>query len=163
MASGSPSPGMSFELSLAELTNKLAAATKADREQAALSGMEKLIHAFVRDNLEDCSDIKYNPQLAKSLLAVEDMSDLLDASRGPAVEYILRKHVRSVVRYYVEQVNNARPIAVTDKAKFRVRMESIGLNIGWSQECDSRRLMPDGNVIVMACLTFALLFLTLRK
>jgi hypothetical protein len=156
-------PPMSYELLLASLSRTLAAASREVREAIVLEGIEGLICAFVRENLEDCTDITYNPQLAKPLLAMEDLTDLLGGAGATAVEYTLRKHVRSVVGCYVGQVNTARPIAVKDKAKFVEHMECIGLSISRSQDSGFRRLMPDGNVVVMAILTLALAALILAR
>eukprot|EP00026_Physarum_polycephalum_P018652 Phypoly_transcript_20314.p1 GENE.Phypoly_transcript_20314~~Phypoly_transcript_20314.p1 ORF type:complete len:111 (+),score=6.28 Phypoly_transcript_20314:11-343(+) len=46
-------------------------------ENHLLAGMRDLIQCYIKEKLEDCSDIKYNDDLAKSLIAVQDFSDLL--------------------------------------------------------------------------------------
>jgi hypothetical protein len=127
-----------------------------------LPRMEALVAAFVRDNLETTSDVVYNPDLAKSLVALEDFDDLL---AGRFDEYAIRKHMRSIIRMYMGETNRAHPIKITDRAKFGIHMETIGLNIGWSNDTlgASRSLLPDGNVVVLALLTLAVAVLAFKR
>lgn len=137
--------------------------TESELELVIYTGMEKLINIFVGQNLSDCSDIKYNEQLAKSIIAIEDFHDLIKDSNPN--EYTIRKHIRNIMKIYVGEVNRARKIIVNDKSKFGFQMESIGLNVGWTSETtSSRNMTPDGNVLVLAGLTLAVLALVvLRK
>lgn len=124
--------------------------------------MEKLVHVYIHEKLEDCSDLKYRPDLAKALIAGEDFSDLI----ARANDYDVCKHMRSVIRAYVSEVNRARPIKVTDRAKFGVSMEYLGINIGGSAESTSggRSVVPDGNMLVLSVMTVIIVaLLTLRK
>jgi hypothetical protein len=118
--------------------------------------LEAVVAAYIRQNLEDCSDLRYSEDLAKSLVGLEDVTDLLN---GRCNEYIIWKHLRSVVRLYVQEVNTCRPIAVTDSAKFDSRMEFLGLNVrrtsGSTSSSYYRDLLPEGNVLVMSILTAA--------
>src|ERR1700693_556669 len=71
--------------------------------------LEEIIKAYIRENLESCSDIKYNVQLAKSIIAVEDFNDLLHAPN----EYVIRKHIRSIIRIYISEVSKSRQINIS--------------------------------------------------
>ena len=127
---------------------------------AVFPGMESLVSAYIRENLEGCSDLKYNADLAKALIASEDFADLLS---GHVNEYVIWKHLRDIVRLYVGEVNRSRPIRVSDRAKFGLHMETIGLNIGWSNDSiGTRSLVPDGNTLAFIVLTFALVLLFTR-
>lgn len=124
-----------------------------------MPGMVRLVEAFVRESLEPCSDVSFNATLAKSLIAIEDFNDL----DGAANEYLIRKHMRSIIRAYASEVNKARPIGIKDitTGTFGIHFESIGLNIGFSADSrghgDSRS--ADGNVIVMTALTLSIVVL----
>jgi hypothetical protein len=112
-------------------------------------GMEKLVRAYVREKLEDCSDIQYNPELGKALIACENFGDLI----GHADNYIVRKHMRNLIRSYVTSVYHARPIQVKERTKFGVSMEYLGVNVG--ESTGGRSAVPDGNVLVLSMLTLA--------
>jgi hypothetical protein len=112
---------------------------------------------FIKENLSDCSDITYNEQLAKSIISVEDFSDL--SSPDNMNEYVVRKHIRNIMKFYLTEVKRARKIEIKDKQKFGLHMESIGLNIGWSNETATKSYIPDGNVVVMAALTVMIVYL----
>ena len=117
--------------------------------------MELLISDFIRKELEYSSDIKYNADLAKSLIAEADFADL---ARENADEYTIRRHMREILRAYVRDTQIARPIHVTDKTRFGFQMESLGLNIGFSA---GQSLIPDGNVLVLSVTLVAVLALAL--
>jgi hypothetical protein len=114
--------------------------------------MNSLISSFIQDNLSGCSDIVYNENLAKPLIAIEDFSDLLQDT--PPNEYVIRKHIRSFMKTYVAEVNKARPIGIKNKNQFGLQMESLGLNVGFTSEQSTHHPLPDGNVVTLALLVF---------
>lgn len=125
-------------------------------------GLEKLLRQFVKENLEESSDISYNETLGKSIIGLFDVSELRGSSCN---EYVVRKYVRSILKQYVSEVNKARPINITDHVKFGVQMETVGLNIGFTSETNRgiRSVMPDGNVVVLSGLLALVLVLFFKK
>jgi hypothetical protein len=133
------------------------AGTKCD---LVLSSTEELTRLYIKDNVEKCTDVVFNQELAQCVIAVKDFADLLKPQEGRlALEYTARNHVRSVVRLYLSEVNKAHP-SETTKAQFGPLAETMGLR---SQESGSRSLVPDGNVLVMAGLTLLLAWLLTRR
>lgn len=143
-------PYESIELAIARLIRDIQTAKKEGRPPPDVlagilyPGMERLLQMFIRDKLSDCTDIVYNSDLAKSLISLDNFTDILTENA-------------------VSEVNKARPIQVTDKSRFGVHMETIGLNIGWSSDQRNRSIVPDGNVIVLATLTAFIAALFLMK
>ncbi len=125
-------------------------------------GIDGLITTFINENLSTCSDITYNLVLASYLVSLQDFQDLLS---GPVDAYVIRKHVRSIMRMYVNEVNRARPIRVSDRVQFGIQMETVGLNIGRSSQynSESRSILPDGNVIVLSILSLCMAYLLFKS
>eukprot|EP00744_Colponema_vietnamica_P008205 GILI01011726.1.p1 GENE.GILI01011726.1~~GILI01011726.1.p1 ORF type:complete len:165 (-),score=20.94 GILI01011726.1:69-563(-) len=125
---------------------------------AVYEGFEGLVKCYVEESLVPFSDINLNEEHLKNLVSCEDLDDLL---RGEVNEYVIRKHLRSVVRLYVSEINKTRPINVRDRAQFGFQMESIGLNVGFNTSTEQRTSMPDGNVLVVSVLSFLVVALAL--
>lgn len=118
----------SFELELRTLVGALRSAPEnASLSDVLFPGMEALVSTFYREKLEGCSSKMYSPELAKSLIAAEDYSDLLG---GHVDEYVIHKHLRSIVISYVGDANGP----IRKKYTFGIRVPSIGLLFGWSSE-----------------------------
>ena len=156
-------PRPSFELELRTLVGALRSAHEnATLADVVFPGMEALVSAFYREHLEGCSNKKYSPELAKSLIAAEDFSDLFG---GQVDEHVIRKHVRSIVLSLIGDDKGR----IRKKNTFGIRLPSIGLVFGWSSETSSdssgasRSQLLDGNVIVLIALTFALGCILLLK
>ena len=116
--------------------------------------------SYVESELGNITDIKFNDQLSKSLISVEDFSDVI---QGEINEYIIRKHLREIMKLYLKSVSEVRKITVTDKAKFGFQMETIGLNIGYTTENQSSSKYPDGNTVVLSVVMVVCLALVLRN
>ena len=78
---------------------------------------------YVEQELSVSSDITYNETLAKSIIALFDVSEL----RTNGNEYVVRRYIRSILKTYASEINKVRRIIVKDKAQ----METMGLNIGF--------------------------------
>lgn len=83
--------------------------------------------------------------------------------QGNINDYFIRKHMRNIVKFYLTEVDRARPIKITDSTRFGRHMESLGLSLGYQQNTSNRTLQPDGNVLVLSLLSAFLVFLFLRK
>ena len=114
------------------------------------------INYWIEQELSVSSDITYNETLAKSIIALFDVSEL----RTNGNEYVVRKYIRSILKTYVSEINKVRRIIVKDKAKFGIQMETMVLNIGFSSESSSRQFLPDDNVLVLSVLVLAIIILT---
>jgi hypothetical protein len=114
-------------------------------EEVLLDKFAKVLQLHIAE-LEECSDIVFNPKLARTLVSTVDFNELRTTE---AFEYVVRKYVRSIMKLYVQNVSKARPIHVKDKTLFDLQMESYGINVGFTAETASRSLTPDGNVIVV--------------
>lgn len=107
--------------------------------------MESLMRVFIEENLSTCSDIKWHEQLGRFIIADEQFSDITRTSS----EYQIRKYVATLVKKFVTSINNTRKIKITDRARFALQMEMLGLDIGhWKFS----RWLPDGNMVAMAAL-----------
>jgi len=152
-------PRPSFDLELRTLVGALRSAHEnATLSDVVLPGMEALVSAFYREHLEGCSNKEYSPELAKSLIAAEDFSDVLG---GQVDEYVIRKHLRSIVLSLFGDDKGP----IRKKNTFGIRLPSIGLVCGWSSDSSgaSRSQLLDGNVIALIALTFALGCILLLK
>lgn len=70
----------STEVFIAEAISALKAADRNDKPTFQLllfDKMRAIIEAYVKEKIEDCTDLKFDDSLARSLIAVEDFSDLL--------------------------------------------------------------------------------------
>jgi hypothetical protein len=47
-----------------------------------LSSMEELTRLYIKDNVETYTDVVYNQELAQSVIAVEDFTDLVKPLEG---------------------------------------------------------------------------------
>jgi hypothetical protein len=136
--------------------------------------MQELVSLYVKERLESCSDIRYNDELAKALIADEDFTDLLN---GKHHEYVIRKHIRNIMKMYLTEVRRARLIGVTDRTQFSLALETVGFNMaaidqhGSSGLCPladkirPRSIAPDGNVLAVVMMLVAIvgLFALMNK
>lgn len=122
--------------------------------------VELVLEAYIKENLVSSSNIKYNSELAKSMVAIEDFSELM-SGREEVNEYSLRKHLRNIVKFYLAETNKAHPIQVTDKTRFVLQLEALGLSLNMGQE--RTWVPPDGNILVMSLLVLALSAMVLLK
>jgi hypothetical protein len=163
----------SFEVELARFSKALKAAVKTARHEEGGGGekalvdfvqpsKEALVAAYIRESLEPYSNIKCNDDLVNQLVGIHDFSEFLD-EKGSWNGYTVRRHVRSVIKMYLAETNKARAIKVTNTVQFELRLEAVGLNLGWAQTSHSPSVLPDGNIVVLAALTLALVYLVLRK
>jgi hypothetical protein len=106
---------------------------------------DEIIKANV-DELSSCSDVRYVPNLAKTLIQITDFKELRETN---ANDYVLRKYIRSIMKMYLEQISKVREIKVKDKVLFRMPMEAIGFNIGFTTQTTERSVIPDGNVLAL--------------
>lgn len=189
---GSPARVQGFEVAMLNLVRTLQAskregASPADRLALVHDGMEKLVTAFVKDNLETCSNIKYNSELVQSLLSADDLEDPAFAANP---EYAIRNHLRNIIRAYISVVNQHHPVKASDRTQLGLHLESIGLSFGFSSDASGKRIfcrvvvlrflsvfillclstcagtprsyLPDGNVLALClvtCLVVVLAFM----
>lgn len=86
--------------------------------------MEEILKAFI-EGFSPVSDIVFNEDLAKVVLG----HFTFDEFRKQADEYVIRRHLRDVMRMYLTEVHRSRKIQVKDKEKFGFQLEAIGLNL----------------------------------
>jgi hypothetical protein len=118
-----------------------------DLELSIRDGMTRLIEQYVA-SLATSSDLTFNDDLAKSIVAMDDITDMF----GSVNEYTIRKHLRELLRAYITSTNQSRHITISDKAKFGFQMEHLGINIGYTTDSQARSSTPDGNVVVVSAL-----------
>jgi len=147
----------SYELTLKQFISKLK--KKELNTEQAKNQFEEIIQKFVEEKLSPYSNIKYNSELAKNLLAFEDLTDIFEDSNVD--EYTVRKHIRDLLKAYISDVNNIHSIDIKDKQKFGFHLESVGLSL--ANETSSRSIFPDGNVIVLTIGLLVALFIALTK
>lgn len=163
--STSDSTPPSYELELHELVKQfecLRAKSPLERRAAiddvVMPAFKQLGRTYIQEELSASSDIKYDEQLLKNVLSEENFNDLLD---GGASEYVLRKHLRSVMKGYIRSVNAARTIQIKDKHRFGLQLERLGVSVGFQAETSARSTMLDGNVKLLTAATLTAFLATL--
>lgn len=127
--------------------------------------LQKLLHKYITEKLENWSDICYNDDLIKYAIAEEDYSDIIQHTKKAHnyINYRLRVHIRNIMSTYIDEIYKAHPINITDNEKLNKEMKFLGVRIYWSEEKDNKSLLPDGNVLVMGSLVLIMGCLFLYK
>lgn len=123
-----------------------------------------LLETYVIKNIEPYTDITYNPELARDIVALVDCSDLV---RDGAKQSVVRERVQNLIRLYMTQVNRIKPIVVTNRCvKFGFHLEALGFTLGYTTDSSQPTRVPDGNVVVLTAasvMMVAVLLITLFR
>ena len=153
---------ITYELSLKRFINKLKKKEYKDKEEVK-NAFEEVIGNYINENIVPNTDLKYNQELTKNLLAEEDLSDIFE-KEGEIDEYTVRKNMRDIMKAYLLTVDRTHKFKITNKQKFGFHLESIGLTLGFNNDPPEKKsLIPDGNVIVLTFGLLAALFITMMK
>jgi hypothetical protein len=96
------------------------------------------------------------------ILFTEDINDMVELSQIPGLEYVVRKHVRGVIKCYLESFQN---IHVKDETTLCIQLTSIGLHLGMPAKGDNTFITRalHCNVVVMAILAFTVVAVAILK
>ena len=150
----STSSFQSFELHLQSLIQWIAAlpndANEAQSKADLHTRVISLCARYISEYLQPCSTIDVDEDLIKQIVLLEDFADL----KGAHKEAALRKHVKSVIKFYIAEKDIRKPFAITNMNQFGFQIEKLGLNVGMTSTNNSARV--DGNLLVMAGMTTTL-------
>lgn len=106
--------------------------------------MQGLVKQYI-DEISISADFEQNDEILEAILATDNFREILCAKID---DYVVRKHIRDIMRCYLQAVGFTKKISVKDEVLFGLQMSSIGLNISLptKRESDSCKYCPDGNV-----------------
>jgi len=115
--------------------------------------------------LQEYAEFELNDTILDQILSTEDLLEILKVSKLSGSEYVLRKHVRGIMKCYLDTVGGLSRIRIKDETNFGLQLASIGLTVGMSTKGDTTLSHPpfDANVLVMAILTFAIVALIVLR
>jgi hypothetical protein len=131
---------------------------------AVKEAFRNLVMQFLRE-LNRSAEISIVDTVLDEILSTEDVGEIIKVSKLPGSEYVVRKHVRGVIKLYLESIEQIAGIRIKDETSFGIQLTSIGLNLGMTTKRDttSPTSTLDYNVVVMALLTFSIVAIALLK
>ena len=151
----------SFELKLRHFIYDVRESETPMSKDSLKEAMGALVKQFIAE-LSVTADFEHNDEILDFILATENFHELV---KSKVDDYIVRKHIRDIMKCYIQAVGDLKKISIKDETQFGVLLSAIGLYIGLStkRESDSSKISPDGNVVVLSLLTLAIVAILLLR
>lgn len=144
----------SFEVQLQQFLAYLRDSEDGEEKKLAESKLRlvDLSARYIAEFLQSCTTVDIDMELIKRLEPLENLKDVTGAHQEAA----MRKHIKSLVKYYLNEKQVCRPsFKVTHTQKYAAQLELLGIH-GGVEPCRANEMDAggvDGNVVVMAILT----------
>lgn len=138
-------PSSAFLLELQTFAELLAESRKLELFPLIQDSMEKSVKAFIEEKLKDCSDVRYDPDVAKAIIRKEDFGDLV--YRQTDKGFLVVRHIRSLIQAYILELQRSRGVRVPDPTKFGDALDSLGIRYTPSRMLS---LSPEALLVTLA-------------